>query len=211
MFDFTAAPGPVRSDLLETLEDVWRHLAQPGTWWTATDRLAIAATARAARSHIEAPDTDLSPAAREAAIMLAATPAFTTEEWVRAMVDDLGEEAYVEILGITTRVVAIDTFCRLLGLDPPAFPSPEAGEPTEIEAEPRPQRVRSWIAVGNALVPPFTLSLVPDESSTTNTLAETLYMTGADMEDPDYRRGDLHRTQIELVATTVSYDNECFY
>lgn len=44
-----------------------------------------------------------------------------------------------------------------------------------------------------------------------NDLAETMYLTMPQMGEPDFRRGDLHRTQIELVAATVSHANECFY
>ena len=53
--------------------------------------------------------------------------------------------------------------------------------------------------------------LVPDENAITYPLIEALYMTGQDMEDPDFQRGNLHRTQIELVASTLSHGNECFY
>lgn len=211
VFDFSAAPGPVREDIAASMRASWRHLARAGTWFDARERLAIAATARAARRGEAPPESDLPSASRDAAAFLAGTPAGTTESWVTAMIEALGEERYVEVLGITTRVVAIDTFCRLLGREPEPFPDPEPGEPTRIAADPRPQRSRSWVAVGELLVPPFTLSLVPDENTVTNTLVWALYMTDAEMENPDFRRGDLHRTQIELVATTVSYENECFY
>ena len=77
--------------------------------------------------------------------------------------------------------------------------------------EPRPKKVRSWISVGQALVPPFTQVLVPDENAVTYPLIEALYMTGTDMQDQDFRRGALHRTQIELVASVLSFGNECFY
>lgn len=209
-FGFAAAPE-VRSDLREALVATWSHLARPGTWWDATERRWIAATARAARAATEVPDVPLGEAAIEAATVLASTPAQVTETWVAAMTEALGEEHYVELLGITTRVVAVDTFTRLLGAPLEPFPDPEWGPPTRIAAEPRPAKVRTWIPLGNVLVPPFTLSLVPDENTMTNRLAQTLYMTGADMDDPDFRRGDLHRTQIELVASTLSYENECFY
>jgi hypothetical protein len=36
-------------------------------------------------------------------------------------------------------------------------------------------------------------------------------MTGAQMESPDTTIDGLHRTQIETVATSVSFANECFY
>ncbi len=127
------------------------------------------------------------------------------------MVEELGEEKYVEVLGIATRVVASDTFCRLLGSEPEPFLDPQPGRPSRERVDPRPKKIKSWIAVGNALVPPFTQALVPSENDATNALVETLYMTGEEMADPDFRRGDLHRTQIEMAASTLSYENECFY
>ncbi len=211
MFDFADAPGPVRPDIGEVARRVWDHLARPGTWWTASQRLAIAALARAARTRRPLPAVDLPAAATEAAALLAATPARTTEAWVGRMVEVLGEEAYVELLGVTTRVVALDTFTRLMGAPLEPLPEPRPGEPTRVTVDPRPARMRSWVAMGATLIPPATLSLVPDENDMTNTMVWTLYMTDVDMEGPDFRRGDLHRTQMELVAATVSYQNECFY
>lgn len=211
MFDFAAAPGPVRPEIVEVAGRVWEHLARPGTWWSAAERRAIAETARAARARSPLPDSDLPKAATEAAVLLAATPARTTEAWVTSVVGSLGEEAYVELVGITTRVVAVDTFTRLMGAPLEPFLDPQPGVPTRLGAEPRPVRMRSWVAVGTALIPPSTLTLVPDENDMTKALVWTLYMTDEEMEDPDFRRGDLHRTQMELVAATLSYQNECFY
>lgn len=211
MFEIAESPGPVREDILTALNATWEHLARPGTWWNGGQRRQIAETARAARNRSTTPDTDLPAAAVEVATLLGATPALTTEHWVREMVAALSEERYVEILGISTRVVAVDTFLRLIGSPPQPFLEPEPGMPSLEPAEPRPQQIRSWIAVGNMLVPPFTQSLVPSENAATNRLVHALYMTGEEMEDLDFHRGDLHRTQIELAASTLSYANECFY
>ncbi len=199
---------PVRADLAVRLDETWETFGRPGTWYSAEERIGFAELARAARSGLE---TEVTDAAAEITVRIAARPATTTRSWVGSMVGSVGEEQYVELMGIAARVVMGDTFMRLLGLDPMPFPDPEPGRPSRERVEPRPKRIRSWIAVGPALVPPFTQVLVPDENSITYPLIETLYMTGQDMEDPDHRRGDLHRTQIELVASTLSYGNECFY
>ena len=211
MFSFADAPGPVRPEIVEVMRRCWRELSRPGTWWSATQRRAIAETARFARIGSPRSTDVLPPPATEATTLLAAAPARTTEAWVARMVAALGEEAYVELLGITTRVVAVDTFTRLMGAEPEPFGDPQPGEPFRLPAEPRPTRIRSWIAVGPTLIPPFTLSLVPAENDLTNALVWALYMTDQEMEDPDFRRGELHRTQMELVAATLSYQNECFY
>jgi hypothetical protein len=210
-FDAPSAPGPVRAEIVDTLRATWEHLARPGTWWTAAQRLAIAATARAARSRRPLPDVDLPEAARQAAALVAATPSRTTASWVSAITGTIGDGAYVEVVGITSRVVAADTFTRLMGADLAPFPDPEPGEPTRQVPEPPPEHVRTFVPVGRVFVPTFTLSLVPDERAMNDRLGDALYMTESDMADPDFARGALHRTDIELVAATVSYGNECFY
>ena len=109
------------------------------------------------------------------------------------------------------RVVAVDTFTRVLGVEPQPFLAPDAGDP---QHEPPPEKTRkgkAWVNMTGFPVPPNVLSLVPSERTATNLTAETLYMTGAQMEDPDISIDGLHRTQIETVATTVSHGNECFY
>lgn len=199
---------PVRDDLAARLDITWQTFGQPGTWYTAEERIGVADAARSARAGL---DNQVDDAVSEVATRIAADPASTTRSWVERMVDSIGEEQYVEVMGISARVVMGDTFMRLLGLDPMPFPDPQPGQPSRERVDPRPKRIRSWIAVGPALVPPYTQVLVPDENAITYPLIETLYMTGEDMEDPDFRRGDLHRTQIELVASTLSYGNECFH
>jgi hypothetical protein len=60
-------------------------------------------------------------------------------------------------------------------------------------------------------VPPYVLGAVPAAEAAMNDLTNLLYLTEPEMADPDFRRGHLHRTQIELVAATVSHGNDCFY
>ncbi|MDH3247822.1 MAG: hypothetical protein OEQ47_02610 [Acidimicrobiia bacterium] len=199
---------PIRADIAARLTDTWEAFGRPGTWYTAEERLGFAELARSVRSGLE---VEVNDAASAVVVRIAGRPATTTRSWVDEMVEALAEEQYVELMGISARVVMGDTFLRLLGLEPMPFPEPQAGQPSRIRVEPRPKKVRSWIAVGPTLVPPFTQVLVPDENAITYPLIETLYMTGHDMQDPNFRRGDLHRTQIELVASTLSYGNECFY
>lgn len=208
MSSLSSEEYPLRADLAARLTGTWETFGRAGTWYTAEERVGFAELARSARS---GRDVEARDAASDVIVRVAAAPATTTRSWVDAMVESVGEEQYVELMGVAARVVMGDTFMRLLGLDPMPFPEPEAGVPSRRRVEPRPRKIRSWIAVGPALVPPFTQVLVPDENAITYPLIEALYMTGTDMADPDYRRGDLHRTQIELVASTLSYGNECFY
>jgi hypothetical protein len=209
VIDFGASPFPVRADVVACFGAAWEQLGGPGTWFDGAERIRLAGVARNARTtgYPDAGDPAAAVAAR-----IAARPASTTHSWIAEMVNALGsEEQYVEAMGIAARVVMADTFARLLGCEPFELPEPRSGVPTMRTVDPRPKRVRSWITVGPSLVPPFTQILVPDENAMTYPLIEALYMTGWDMNDADFRRGDLHRTQIELVASVLSFGNECFY
>lgn len=141
-------PLPIRAGLAEAIEEAWRRLARPGTWWTGAERLAIAAEVRGAatcelcqrRKAALSPYTvegvhdtvsDLPEAAIEAAHRLATDAGRITETWVRNVADGgLGEERYVEIMAIAAIVTGLDTFERALGRAPRALPEPVAGVPT---------------------------------------------------------------------------------
>lgn len=206
------AADPVRPALRAAIDRCWDEISRPGTWWPAPARGAIAQVARGAgRGGGAPPVAEVLPAAAvDAATRIAAAPAQTTEAWVRASCDALGEPRYVELVGVVARVVAVDTFARLLGRDLTPLPDPRPGEPTH---EPPPDGLRrnhTWVSMA-VPVPPFVLGAVPAATAAVNDLTDQLYMPPERMGDSDWRRGGLHRTQIELVAATVSHENECFY
>lgn len=209
---FDAGADPVRPELVGAIDRCWDELGRPGTWWDAPAKIEVAEVARAARGGL-APsgDDSLHPAAADAARRIGATPAAITESWVRDVCDGLGETHYVELIGVVGRVVAVDTFLQLLGHDPLTLPEPADGEqPTR---EPSPDGLRrnhTWVSMAMP-VPPFVLGAVPAAMAAMNDLSELLYMPMDEMADPDWTRGELHRTQVELVAATVSHENECFY
>lgn len=211
VFDLPNAPADVRPDLQTTLEDTWVWLAKPGTWWNAAERRQIAEVTRAARLRRQLPEDRLPEPATHAAIRLGGSPASTTPDWVAEMVSALGEESYAELLGITSAVVAIDTFTRLVGSEPEALLEPQPGEPTRTRIARPFKKSKTWITMGPMSVPPYVLSIVPDAMIRGNAIEDTLYMSGEEMGDPDFTRGFLHRTQIELVAGSLSWANECFY
>lgn len=202
----------VRPELLAAFERCWDELSRAGTWWDAADKLAIAEIARAAVVAAPTPAAGerLHPAAAEATTRVAASPAAIDEAWVGSVSEAIGEPNFVELVGIAARVVAADTFARLLGNDVTPLPDPRPGEPSR---EPPPEGMRrnhTWVAMAMP-VPPFVLGQVPAAMAAMNDLTDQLYMPMDQMGDPDWRRGDLHRTQIELVAASVSHENECFY
>jgi hypothetical protein len=211
MFAFADSPFPIPASIVSMCHDTWNDIAAPGSAWSGRDRVAIAGLARRARLGIDGPIGQLEPQVEHTVRTLAATPSATSEEFVDACVAAIGQPAYVELVGLVARVVAVDTFSRLIGVAPAPFPDPREGEPLPVAPDDAPQPGKTWVPLTGLPVPPNVLSLVPPAQATTNATAETLYMTGAQMEDPDTTIDELHRTQIEIVASSVSHANNCFY
>lgn len=207
MFD----PGrdPVRPGLVSAIDRTWAEIGSPGSWWDADERVAIAAAVRTAGDRIDAA-VDLPPAAVDVIDRIATAPGTTSEEWVAAATENLGELRYIELVGVVARVVAVDTFTRLLGRQPIPLPDAVPGPPTQ---EPPPddlRRNRTWVSMAMP-VPPFVLGAVPSAMAAMNALCDELYMPPAEMGDPAWQHRALHRAQMELVAATTSHENECFY
>jgi hypothetical protein len=230
---YESADLPIRADLRKAHGQVWRELAQPGTWWTAAERIAIAATARRARieagyteGEADAAPTELSDTAREVAAAVGANPGALRRDWFEARVPGLLEEApYVEAVGVIASSSCIDTFCRGVGLPLHAYPEPVSGDPTHSKPGDLAHDDSAWVAMipegtaaGDALYGGPTvnvvraLSQVPEEVGAWMRVAGTQYVPVSviqEMGEPSDRAID--RTQIELVAGRVSALNECFY
>ena len=202
--------APIRPEVVDALDRALPRIAATGTWWTGAERVAIASVAREARRHGARPDTDLPAAAVQVAEVVGRRPQDPTEAWVTEMVEALGEESYVEAVGVASRVVAVDTFRRLLGLEPEPLPEPVPGEPDRVRPDDL-RKGRTWVSMPQFAPPPLVLGAVPREVEDQNDLSDVIYMTGEEMADDDFSRRGLHRTQIETVAATTSHANECFY
>jgi len=210
VFDLAAAPVPVRADLGAAFTAVWEHLATPGTWWTGSERVAIAAVARAARSGDPLPEGP-APAATEAAALLGSAPSRTSRAWLEGLLrDGLDVAAYVELVGVVARVTAVDGFHRALDLPLEPLPAARPGSPRREHPRPPARPGRAWVPTVGPPTIPRALSAVPDESAAVAALHGALYLAYDEMGEPDVRRA-LHRTQMELVAARTSACNECFY
>ena len=138
---------PIREGLARECKQAWQRLASPGTWWTAQERLAIAAEARNApacalcrrRKDALSPYTvdgshdklgQLSAPMVEIVHRLATDAGRLTKAWLRSMIDaGVTEEQYVETVGVVAMITALDTFDLALGLPPRALPAPHSGAP----------------------------------------------------------------------------------
>ena len=122
---------------------------------------------------------------------------------------EIGYPAYVELVGVVSRLSAVDTFHLALGIPLEPLPEPEPGEPSQME-EPLARHGAAWVPmVGGASITQA-LSLVDAESTAQEDLHGPLYLTYEEMAELDFVRG-LNRAQMELVAARTSAINECFY
>ena len=172
----------------------------------------------------------LLPLAADTAYRIARYPSTLTGHWytqATSQDDRFTDAHYIELVTVVVRVAAADQFCHASGIEPFAFPEPGDGEPTRH----RPALARidrhwvptlspkdaseeyPWLYPGKGAPNVLrALSLVPeayaelrDFQSSGYVAREFLLNPGANEDRP------LNRAQIELVATSTSAQNECFY
>ncbi len=221
----------VRDDLAEAHLLAREHLARPGSWWTAEQRLELAGTAIVALADAEplppwvgvsTTDRVARPlaapaAAHDLAYRLARHAGTMTHDVYRATVADIGELPYVEVCAIVSTVAAVWHFSRNVGLPVAPLPRPVAGAPTHERPERLEQPQLNWVPVAApadavaAVVQAYTA--VPGEQVNTWRMADAQYMPEADMVDPAWTRrpGGLSRAQMELVAARLTKLRDCFY
>lgn len=248
-FDYgrNASGLPVREDIQAAHRAYWAELARPGSWWSGQERVAIAAEVRRAstcalcaeRKSALSPLSvggehdsggDLPAAAVDAVHRVVTDASRLSRTWLEKLhADGLGEERYVELLGIVACVVNIDQFHRALGLPLEPLPAPVQGEPDAHRPEaarPGPAWV-PWIPAGKGTGPEAdlypassktpnvycALSLVPSAVRALGALSKVHYLGPGLVADPTATEPgrSLTRPQIELLAGRVSALNECFY
>ena len=238
----------IRPELTASHDRVWQKLAAPGAWLTGPKRVAVARELRASRdcrlcqerkavlSHgaIEGEhdtvEDNMSASRVELIHKLVTDPGRITRSWVDSLLADGMEDVqYVEISGLVSAVIVVDTFHTALGLPLRALPEAAAGEPTRNRPRTAVQDegyvpmipvdgladdyedlfdTRYWVPnVHRAF------SLVPDATRTANDLMVSHYFRYEMV--PRYTDADhdyaINKTQIELVALRVSRYNDCFY
>lgn len=193
-------------DIDEVIDAQWRALGEPGTWLDGRQRVAVVDAARAEAGREAADPVSIEDVAELVAHRAATITAGTVDAIEAAGIDRL---TYAEIVGIVSRVAAIDTFDRGIGRSARSLPDPVDGTPSrEIVAEAR--RRAGWVPTVGAIGPPSALTSVRREAADQERLHGALYLSYGGMADLDADRG-LHRTQMELVAARVSLLNDCFF
>jgi hypothetical protein len=147
-YQYENSPYPIRPGLVSAHREYWRLLAEPGTWFTGAERVAIAAEVRhalecpfcaerkKALSPYSVTGTHFSATSLPGTVVDAVHRVITdqcriTQAYIdQNVADGLSEEQYVELVGIAVTVFSIDEFNRALGLAVEPLPEPQPGPPT---------------------------------------------------------------------------------
>jgi len=148
MADPGYGPYAVRDEIRAAQAALWRHIAEPGTWWAGAQRVAIARAARdadgcgfcAERKQALSPgamrgehagDASLPANVIEVIHRVRTDPARLSRAWFDAVkANGLEAGPYVEIIGLVAMLSGVDWFARSLGLELPLLPEPRPGAPS---------------------------------------------------------------------------------
>jgi len=219
---------PLRPELDASHSEAMAHFSEPGTWWTGSERLAMVAEVRRARTAELLPpwqapselvglvDSDhvLPAAAVDAVWRLTNHPGTLTSDWYQSIVErGIRPLAYVELVSVVSQVNCVDRFADALCLERMPLPEPMGGEPSREVPDGAELRLH-WVPTDDVSGPNVwrALSGVPAELAARSRLSTPHYLEGkAVFGDVVSDRFSLQRVQIELIAGRTSKLNECFY
>ena len=230
MGNTTISLGEVRQDLVRAHNQAIAALSKPGTWWTGAQRRELALTAQLAISELEpvAPWVGVSTVANKLPVNLTAPKiahdaiyrisrhaATLTREWYEKVTAEINPLAFVELCGIACTIAPVMAFRRALGLPALEIGSAKLGQPSKQKPNNIVAAQLNWVPVVGpadkdaAVVQ--ALTAVPETNRVIWAMADAQYIPDKEMVDPNWTRGTLSRVQIELIATRVSQQRECFY
>ena len=208
VFDFSGGKLPVANDLASLFTRTFEDIASPGNRWNGIERVTIAQTARGTLVN---DDIDVLPeAALEATARIARAQVTMDESRVRDTVSAIGETRYVELVGITSIMNAVDSITELLGFDLEPLPEPRPGDLVPTADNPRLKRRSAWVPMNGPPKPRFAISAAPGTQATVNRLLDRLFPSVNEVGNDEPVRG-LTREQMEIVALKVSHSNQCFW
>ena len=148
-FNYANSPYPIRSDLTEAYQHAWQQLAQPGTWWSGAERVAIADECRLAqdcefcrrRKQALSPFAPLQGEHRTHGVLpsevvdlvhrLTTDPSRLTHSWVAQLcAEHLSIGQFVETISVVITVMCIDSFHHALDLPLEPLPTAVPGKPS---------------------------------------------------------------------------------
>ena len=229
----------IRADLAAVHSTTMESFSAPGTWFEAKERREIVALSRRARAERgfqiqdytdEVQDIDLPSGTLKLIEMVSCEAEKIDKHFYLELVSNgLLAEQYVEIVGLVTRAMSVDTFCRSLGLSMCLLADARDGVPSKqlpdtatidhawvpiIPAGPKGGAPAQALYGETEFVANIfsALSLVPDEASGVMQLGQTQYVEARDFQNFKFFRDEnFSRAQLELVAARISALNNCFY
>lgn len=208
---------------------IWDRLGQCGTWWSGSDRVDAIGEGRQAlccdlcrvRSEALSPMmvlgehdsvSNLPGSAVDVIHRLTTDPGRLSKDWASQIINVITEEAYVELVTVICIQYVIDSFNRCLGLPLRELPLAGGGTPSRIRPE-GVGDVGAWVSQGldkSLANVSRAASLVPETETLWRELVQMHYSRGPEFAHLVWDRA-LSRPQVELLASTVSSLNECFY
>lgn len=150
-FAYDSSPYSIPDYKSTAHQSAWRYLAAAGSWWTGSERLAIAGASRDAHhcghcadrkqalsplaitgdhEGVQAQQAGLPPRVVDAVHRITTDPARLTQSWVDDLIDDnFSYGHYVEMVSVIVTLISIDSFHRALDLEPEPLPEPLSGAP----------------------------------------------------------------------------------
>ena len=224
---------PVRNEVASSHQAAIEAYAQPGTWLDAETRIAILNETRAATacqlcqdrksalspyavSGVHGSVTKLPDNIVEVVHRVTTDSGRMTLSWFKDTLESgLSQQAYVEIIGLVSTSLIIDSFSKALGCELAEPPEPVAGEPSK-ESNPDVVDDGAWLPMLDVEQNPTELELptspniframglVPGAIAHFFSVMRSQYsLTRYDIS--------LSRSQVELIAARISSLNQCFY
>lgn len=195
----------------QAIEQALIEIGSPGSFFSAAERLDVAAAARAARGLGGSPSSIPADVAEQ--VTRIAVEAMKTRPEHLAAWEAEGREilAYVELVAIVARISAIDSYRVGLDAELDPLPEPVPGEPAPAVDE-KAVKTNAWVATVGPAVAPSALSALPNEKAAQAALAARWYLTDDVIHKYDVEPGrEITRPQMEFVAARTSWLNECFF
>ena len=231
---------PLRENLTSAHEQSWQKIAQPGDFLTAAQRVDVVRCARESldchlcderkASLSPAATTDsagtpmqhhctselLSPTVVDFVHRLRTDPGRITQSVAKAVMDEIGQPQYVELVAVLNSSVIIDTLHNALGLGVPTLESPQPGKP-KGQQNPNTVDEGAWLpilAVDGKDPIDTGLPQVPNIARSLGLVPSALDLFFSTFR-PHYALKDISlsisQAEAEFVASRVSAINECFY
>ncbi len=208
----TSAIIQPRADVQAIVAQTVAGLAQPGSFFTGAERVALAETARLALGRglqLDSIPEPFDEATRLVSADAASIRRELVEHWAIA---DLDRLSYVELVSVVARLSAADAYNYGLGLALIDLPAKASSQPSSVDAHPEAAIHNSWVPTVGSASAVNALSAVPAEASAVREMHTFLYLPYEHVGDLSKSgSGPLTRPQMELVAARTSYLNECFY